>query len=161
MINSDFQQIVHKGSNVKYEKNFTIFSGHKNIFLGKDIHLVDALINAGDGKGKVTIEDYVFFGHGVKILARGHNYNVFDMQRQRDITEKPIHIKQGAWIASGAIILGGVTIGKHAVVAAGSVVTKDVPDYAVVGGNPAKFIKYTNKKISLFQRILFFFTKRQ
>jgi len=159
MKNNDFQQILHKGTNVKYEKNFTVFSGHKNIFLGKNIHLVDTLINAGDSQGEVIIEDYVFFGHGVKILARGHNYNVFDIQRQKDITEKPIHIKQGAWLSSGVIVLGGTTIGKHAVVAAGSVVVKDVPDYAIVGGNPAKLIKYINRKFTLIEKIKNFFSK--
>lgn len=53
-----------------------------------------------------------------------------------------IIIKEGAWVATRAMVLKGVTIGKKAVVAAGSVVTKDVPDYAVVGGVPAKVIRY-------------------
>lgn len=60
------------------------------------------------------------------------------------IESAPIVIKDSAWIGFNAIILKGVTIGKGAVVGAGSVVTKDVPDYAVVGGNPAKVLKYTD-----------------
>jgi acetyltransferase-like isoleucine patch superfamily enzyme len=60
------------------------------------------------------------------------------------VNSKPIEIKEGAWIGFNVIILKGVTIGKGAVVGAGSVVTKDVPDFAVVGGNPAKIIKYTS-----------------
>jgi acetyltransferase-like isoleucine patch superfamily enzyme len=59
------------------------------------------------------------------------------------IKSAPIVIKDKAWIGFNSIIMKGVTIGEGAVVAAGSVVTKDVPDYAVVGGNPAKVIKYT------------------
>ncbi len=55
----------------------------------------------------------------------------------------PITVKDKAWIGFNSIILKGVTIGEGAVVAAGSVVTKDVPDYAIVGGNPAQIIKYT------------------
>lgn len=55
--------------------------------------------------------------------------------------EKEIRIKAGAWIGYGAIILQGVTIGRNSVVAVGAVVTKDVPDYTVVGGIPAKVIK--------------------
>jgi len=55
--------------------------------------------------------------------------------------KKSVHIKTGAWIGYGAIILQGVTIGRNSVVAAGAVVTKDVPDYTVVGGIPAKTIK--------------------
>lgn len=53
----------------------------------------------------------------------------------------PIRVHEGAWIGSQAIILGGVTIGRHAVVAAGAIVTKDVPDHAVVAGMPAKVVK--------------------
>lgn len=61
MINSDFEKIIHKGSNINYEERFRVFTGHHNIFLGSNIYLVDTLINAGDSIGKVTIEDYVFF----------------------------------------------------------------------------------------------------
>lgn len=75
------------------------------------------------------------------ILARGHDYRKFKQERIASITEKPILIKKGAWIGSGSIILGGVTIGEDAAVAAGSVVTKDVPDRTIVAGNPAKMLK--------------------
>lgn len=159
MLNSDFEKIIHKGSNINYEENFRVFTGHKNIFLGSNIYLVDTLINAGDFDGKVIIDDYVFFGHGVKILARAHNYKVYDKERQEEITEKPIHIKQGAWVASGVTILGGVTIGVNAVVGAGSVVTKDVPDNAIFAGNPARIVKYTNRELNLFEKIKIFISK--
>lgn len=141
-----FDKIIHKGSEVYFEKGFRVFNGHENIHLGSKIFLVDALINAGDSVGKVTIEDFVFFGHRVQILARGHDYNFFNEERHKRITEKPIHIKEGAWIGSGSIIVGGVTIGEHSVVAAGAVVTRDVPDYAIVGGNPAQVIKTISKQ---------------
>jgi galactoside O-acetyltransferase len=59
------------------------------------------------------------------------------------VKSAPIVIKDNAWIGFNSIILKGVTVGEGAVVAAGSVVTHDVPDFAVVGGNPAKIIKYT------------------
>jgi len=59
------------------------------------------------------------------------------------VKSAPIIIKNKAWIGFNSIIMKGVTIGEGAVIAAGSVVTKDVPDYAVVGGNPARIIKYT------------------
>ena len=65
-------------------------------------------------------------------------------QHRWDLTPmKPIHIKKLAWIGAKSIILKGVTIGEGAIVAAGSVVTKDVAPYTIVGGNPAKFIKET------------------
>ncbi|MFT5435901.1 MAG: acetyltransferase-like isoleucine patch superfamily enzyme [Ulvibacter sp.] len=61
------------------------------------------------------------------------------------VTSAPIVIKDRAWIGFDVVILKGVTIGKEAVVGSRSVVTKDVPDYAIVGGNPAKIIKYVNQ----------------
>jgi len=90
---------------------------------------------------QVTIEDYVFFGHRVMVLTGSHDYCKFGRARQETISSKPVTIRTGAWICSGAIICPGVTIGKHSVVAAGAVVTKDVKPYTVVGGNPAQFIK--------------------
>jgi acetyltransferase-like isoleucine patch superfamily enzyme len=142
-----FAMILNKGKNIFFDKGFAVFNGHGNIFLGSNIHLVDALINAGDKDGKIVIDDFVFFGHRVQILSRGHDYNLFNLERQNTIIEKPIHIKEGAWIGSGSMILGGVTLGKHSVVAAGSVVTKNVPDYAIVGGNPAKIIKIISNEV--------------
>lgn len=120
---------------------FQVFHGNHNIKIGNEVHLVDCILNAGDKEGSITIEDHVFFGHRVMILARGHDYRKFKQERIASITEKPILIKKGAWIGSGSIILGGVTIGEDAVVAAGSVVTKDVPDRTIVAGNPAKMLK--------------------
>lgn len=69
--------------------------------------------------------------------------HVFGKQMTDDLTSKgPITIKNDVWIGANSIILSGITIGNGAVIAAGSVVTKDVPDFAIVGGNPAKVIKY-------------------
>jgi len=153
MINKDFELITNKGENIHFEASFKVFTGHNNIFLGSNIYLVDTLINAGDEAGCVTIEDYVFFGHGVKLLARGHDYTLIDEARQQKITEHPIHIKQGAWISSGAIILGGVTVGKNAVVGAGSIVTKDIPDNAIFAGNPAKLVRYINRDLNILEKI--------
>ena len=78
-------------------------------------------------------------GNGVFI-----NSNLLAMARGgiTILTCKPVLIKEAAWIGAGATILPGVCVGRHAVVGAASVVTKDVPDYAVVVGNPARVIKY-------------------
>lgn len=91
---------------------------------------------------KVTIEKDAFSGHDVMILTGSHDYTFFGDARKARGGGGPIHIKEGAWLASRCMILGGVTVGKHAVVCAGAVVTKNVPDYAVVGGVPAKVIKF-------------------
>lgn len=152
-MHKELEKIPHKGEAIEVESGFSVFFGHENIYLGSHIFLVDALINAGDKEGSVIIEDYVFFGHGVKILARGHDYRLFDAQRQHSVTQKPIVIERGAWIGSGAIVLGGVRIGQNAVVGAGSVVTKDVPKNAIAVGNPARVIKKIGDKKSLYNRL--------
>ena len=86
--------------------------------------------------GGITIDDGVMIGPNVRIVTDNH-----DFQNRMVLRCKPVHICRNAWIGVGAIILPGVTIGENAVVAAGAVVTKDVAPNAVVGGNPAKFIK--------------------
>jgi len=72
--------------------------------------------------------------HFKSIITTGHPDEI-------DLNEKAIHIQDDAWVGTGAIILKGVTIGEGAIVGAGSVVTKDVPAWTVVGGNPAKVIR--------------------
>ena len=88
--------------------------------------------------GRLIIEDDVLIGPDVKIATVNHDLK----DRHRTIHFKPVTIKRNAWIGIGAIICPGVTIGENAVIGAGAVVTKDVPDNAIVGGNPAKIIKY-------------------
>ena len=87
--------------------------------------------------GKVVIEDNVLIAPEVKITTVDHDlydrHNLFHFGQ--------VTIKENAWICIGAIICPGVTIGRNAVVAAGAVVTKDVPDNVVVGGIPARIIK--------------------
>lgn len=87
-------------------------------------------------RGGITIEDHVQIAANVQLIS--NNHDVYDRQV---LTCKPILIKEGAWIGAGATILPGVCVGKYAVVGAMTIVTKDVPDYAVVIGNPAKIVK--------------------
>jgi UDP-2-acetamido-3-amino-2,3-dideoxy-glucuronate N-acetyltransferase len=84
----------------------------------------------------VTIEDNVFIAPGVIFANDKHP------KAHGEWTLLPIHVKAGASIGSGAVILPGLTIGKNALVGAGSVVTKNVPDNAVVAGNPARVLSY-------------------
>ncbi len=86
--------------------------------------------------GGITIDDDVMIAANVSLISNNHDYN-----ERQIITCKPIHIKRNVWIGANATILPGVTIGENAVVAAGAVVSKDVPDNVVVGGVPAKIIK--------------------
>jgi maltose O-acetyltransferase len=90
-----------------------------------------------DCAAQVTIGDNTFFGHRVMILTGTHDYMKFGEERRDTIGARPVTIGNGVWIASGAIICPGVTIGDNAVVGAGSVVMKNVLPYTMVAGNPA------------------------
>jgi len=96
----------------------------------------------------VTIGCGVLFGSGVVIMdSDGHSLANRGYPREMaELDVRPVVIKDNAWIGYRSIICKGVTIGKNSVVGAGSVVTKDVPDEVVVGGNPAKFIKSIHDK---------------
>lgn len=87
-------------------------------------------------RGGITIEDDVLIAANVQLLSNNH-----DEYERQILTCKPIHIKKGAWIGAGASILPGVTIGKYAIVGAGAIVTKDVGDFEVAVGIPAKVVK--------------------
>ena len=92
--------------------------------------------------GSIIIEKNVGFGHNCMILTGKHSLATNFIERHATIESgNDIFIDEGTWIASGVIILGNVKIGKYCVIAAGSVVTKDIPDYALVAGVPAKIIK--------------------
>ena len=131
------------GKRVRFKPGFDVF-GNGKIFIGDDVALFDVFINCIDAE--VHIANQVFFGHRVMLLTGTHDYTKYGLERQKHISGKNIYIDEGAWVGSGSIILGGVRIGKNAVVAAGSVVTKDVPDNWIFGGVPAKAIKAASNK---------------
>ena len=107
---------------------------------GEGVRTNSALI---DKTGGVEIGDRVHFGHEVMVLSCSHPTDMHNGYERRKALEcKKIRIKADAYIGSRAIILPGVTIGEGAYVAAGAVVTKDVLSFTLVGGNPAKFIKF-------------------
>lgn len=98
----------------------------------------------------VTIEDNVFIGHGVMFINDKYPRATTedgDSQTEEDWVCIPTFIKKGASIGSNATILCGVTIGEGAIVGAGSVVTKDVPDWTIVKGVPANFLREATPKI--------------
>ena len=94
-------------------------------------------------QGAVTIGNNVMMGPEVYIYTRNHKHNRTDitMIQQGYEEERPVTIEDDVWIGSRVTILPGVTVGRGAVIGASAVVTKDVPAYAVVGGNPAKVLK--------------------
>lgn len=95
----------------------------------------------------ITIEDYVSLAGGVNILTHSNPTTPLREILGKDYhILKPVHIKRGAWLALNVVVLPGVTIGENSIVAANSVVMKDVPPYTIVGGAPAKFLKDIPKK---------------
>lgn len=108
----------------------------KNITLGKRI-----FINSGctfQDQGGVTIGDDCLIGHNTVVATLNHD---LDPRRRADMHPEPVVIGRNVWIGSNTTILPGVTIGDDAVVAAASVVTKDVPEKAIVVGSPAKVVR--------------------
>jgi len=92
--------------------------------------------------GPVSIGSHVNLAQGITVTALNHNFSDTTQRiDQQGITTRPVVIADDVWIGANAVILPGVTIGQHAVVAAGAVVTKDVPPYSVVGGVPATVLK--------------------
>ena len=92
----------------------------------------------------VAIEDRVCIGHGVTFINdKFPRATTTDgkMKTDEDWTCEFILVKQGASIGSGAVLLGGVTVGENAIVGAGSVVTRDVPEHTIVAGNPARILR--------------------
>ena len=137
------------GKNLKV--NYKCYGFNKNVILGCNVNLNGMKII---GRGTVKIGDYFHSGEDITLITSNHNYNSYDLLSipydNRSIN-KDIVIENFVWIGHGVIILPGVKVGEGSVISAGSVVAKDVPNYAVVGGNPAKVIKMRN--VELFQKL--------
>lgn len=98
-----------------------------------------------DMTDNITIEQNVSIGTFCTIYTHNHNYMDMTVSAwEGGILPAPVYIKEGAWIGSNVTILPGVVIGRHSVVAAGAVVTKNIPDFSVYGGVPAKQLKIIN-----------------
>ena len=112
----------------------------KNVYLPSDIKIAHNFVYK---RGELTIGDRVSIAPGVTLILSSHsNFSTVS----QNVSQKGsfITIEDDAWIGAGAIILNGITIGKGAIVGAGSIVTRDVPPHAIVAGNPAKVIRQIN-----------------
>jgi acetyltransferase-like isoleucine patch superfamily enzyme len=103
----------------------------RNVFINQNCTFYDL--------GGLDIGDDVMIGPNVSIITSGHPIN--PSQRRAFVIGKPVVIERNVWIAAGATVIGGVTVGENSVVAAGSVVTKDIPPNTLVGGHPARVIR--------------------
>jgi len=142
----ELREIMSRLIGKKVDDSFRLFPPFytdfgKNINIGKDV-----FINSGchfQDQGGITIGDSSLIGHNVVLATINHD---LDPRNERKNHYAPIHIGAHVWIGSNATVLPGVTIGDWAVVAAGAVVTKNVPPYTVVGGVPAKVLKTISKE---------------
>jgi acetyltransferase-like isoleucine patch superfamily enzyme len=138
------------GEDSTIEDFCTINNGVGDIIIGKRtrIGMSNVLI------GPVSIGNDVILAQNIVMSGLNHGYEDITLPpHNQPVTKKQITLEDEIWIGANSVVLAGVTIGKHAVVAAGSVVTKNVPPYSVVVGNPARVIRQYNPQTCVWERL--------
>ena len=141
---------------IKVAKGSAIHRGCKFFHVGKFSMGVGGVINFGcylDNRRGIYIGNNVGIAHNTKIYTLGHNIDSPEFETKG----APVRIEDDAFIFSNAMIMPGVTIRRGAIVLAGSVVTKDVSEWTIVGGNPAKVIRERQRKIAYLQKYNYWF----
>lgn len=133
--------------------SYSTISLGNDVFIGPGAHFSTI--------SSIEIGNKVMFGPNVTIIGGDHNTKkigeyMFDVEEKESFNDLPIVIKDDVWVGTGVIILKGVVIGEGSIIAAGSVVNRDVPPYSVVGGVPAKVLKFRfdNGELELHIRTL-------
>jgi len=157
--------ILNRVNKIKFRRKWRMSNAHNltyavNVFpidkvkVGKRSYGPLEVSTFGNRQEQLTIGNYVSIANDVQfILGGNHRMDTFsnfpiksmlvnNCPEEDALVKGKIEIKDEVWIGTAAIIMSGVTVGKGAVIAAGAVVVKDVPDYAIFGGNPAKLIRY-------------------
>lgn len=153
------RQLGSCGRNVTGLVGATVWSP-ENVHIGNDVRIQpDVFISAIDAE--VRIGNKVMIAPRVGMITGDHNTSVvgrymYDVKEKRPSDDSPIVIEDDVWVGFGAVILKGVTLGQGSVVAAGSVVTRDVPRYGMVAGVPAKLLRmrFTPQEIAEHERLL-------
>jgi acetyltransferase-like isoleucine patch superfamily enzyme len=138
------------GSNSIIEDFATINNGVGDVIIGNNcgIGLSNVII------GPVTLGNYVMLAQNIVISGLNHGYEDVTLPpRIQKVITKQIIINDDVWIGANCVVTAGVTIGKHAVIGAGSVVTRDIPEFCVAVGNPAKVIKKYNFETESWQKV--------
>lgn len=144
--NKLYKKFKNVGSNVNILPGYDI-DGYDKIELGSNIWIGNRCKLSASGG--LIIKSGTIISHNIEIWTRNHRYEADDLVSipfDNEFVNKPVVINENVWIGSRVTIVPGVTIGEGAIIGAGAVVVKDVPPCAVVGGNPAKVIKYRNKE---------------
>lgn len=138
------------GANSTIEDFSTVNNGVGDVIIGNN-----SLIGMGNTIiGPIQIGNNVIFAQNIVASALNHEYRDPDQPIQaQPILKSPIVVEDDCWIAANAVITAGVRIGKHSVIAAGAVVTKDIPPYSVAVGNPAKVLKQYNFETKVWERV--------
>lgn len=124
---------------------FTI-TNRQNLSLGYNIYIGPNSWIILRGEGKLIINSGSIIGPRFKCIVANHNYEGDMLPYSSEYIVKDVWIDENVWIGTDVIVLPGVHIGEGAVIAAGSVVCKDIPAYAIAGGNPCRVIKYRDIK---------------
>lgn len=138
-------QSKHFGKGVHVNKKSRF--GH-NVYFGNNCHFNGMSVL---GNGRVVFGDNFHSGEECMIITQNHNYEGEEIPYDSTYISKEIIIEDNVWFGNRVTVTGNVTIGEGAIIGAGSVVVKDVPKYAIVGGNPAKILKY--RDISHYERL--------
>lgn len=148
------------GRNVSFPHDVKLYG--RNIYIGNNVIIGSGTLMMCTG-APITIGDNVMFGPRVTVITGNHRIDyvgkyMFDVKGadKRPENDQPVVFEGDNWIGANATILKGVTVGEGAVVAAGAVVTKDVPHYTVVGGVPAKYIqdRFTKEQLEQHKELL-------
>lgn len=128
---------------------------YETISIGSDVYIGPcAIFRASDSA--ITIGNKVMFGPRVTIMGGDHNFSVvgrcmFDVKEKTEDDDLPVYISDDVWVGACVTILKGVKIGRGAIVAAGALVIHDVPEYSIVGGVPAKVMRYRFSESEVFE----------
>jgi acetyltransferase-like isoleucine patch superfamily enzyme len=139
------------GKFVDYKQNNSKFIYSENISIGDYSKILDGAFF--DGVGGIEVGECTVIAPNCTIITSNHNYKSSEfLPYDNSFIMKKVKIEDYCWIGRNVLILPGVTIGKASIVAAGSVVTKSIPEYSIYGGNPATLIQ--NRDIELTENLI-------